>query len=390
LVSPVYALYGQRNLMQVAAEGQTNDRGEYRLFGVPPGRYYLSANPTSRLSGLNPLPPSAANNKYPRTYHPSTTDISAAGEIEIRPGAEIDGVDIRLTPHTTYRIRGRVIDSATGQAPQNANVSMIPHDFDLLTRGILPSSPVAYNTADGTFEADDVLPGSYWISASFGPAPAGKVVSQSPAAAAAVEVVDADVDDLVLTARPPLTIAGRIRIEGQDSGAALNSMSIRLATSPGVTRLGILPPPAQIDAAGRFQFENVTPGEYQLYAPDLGLLSALGTFYSEGRFYPKEARFGSLDVLSNPLVISGTNSGELEILLAQDRAQITGTVLDDQRQPVPLSPVVLFQSSLSGMICTGSSPLMPVATSRCDRFRPEHIRSLRLPLRTCGHFSIPG
>jgi hypothetical protein len=358
LVSAVYTLYEQRNLMQ-AATGQTNDRGEYRLFWVPPGRYYLSASPTPRLSGLNPLPASASNNKYLRTYYPSTTDISAAGEIEIRPGAEIEGIEIRLTPHETYRIRGRVVDAATGQPPQNANVSMIPRDQFL--GGVFPS-PVAYNAADGTFEARDVLPGSYWISASFprsGGPQVGAIVSRSPAATAAVEVVAADVDNLVLTPRPPLTIAGRIRVEGQESSASLNSITIRLAPAASGIRLGIPPQPAQVNADGRFQIENATPGEYQLFMPGLGPSPA------PENFYVKEARFGSIDVRSNPLVISGERSDELEIVLAQDSAQITGSVMDDQRQPVPLSPVVLI----------------PIQTDRHDLYK-------LIPADASGHFTL--
>jgi hypothetical protein len=358
LVSPVYTLYEQRNLVQVAT-GQTNDRGEYRLFWVPPGRYHLSASPATRLSGLNPLEPFAANNKYPRTYYPSTTDISAAGEIEIRPGAEIEGVDIRLTPHATYRIRGRVVDAATGHAPQNANVSMIPRDQFL---GGIFRSPVAYNAADGTFEARDVLPGSYWITASFpqsGPPQAGAFVSRSPAATAAVEVVAADVDDLVLTPRPPLTITGRIRIEGQESSATLNSMTIRLSPAASGIRLGIPPQPAQVNAGGSFQIENVTSGEYQLMMPGLGPLPA------PGNFYVKEARFGSVDVRSDPLLVSGTSSDALEIVLAQDGAQISGSVVDAQRQPVPLSSVVLI----------------PVQSERHDLYR-------LVPADASGHFSL--
>ncbi len=223
LFSTNYTLDGKRNLLQMAS-GQTDDRGVYRLFWVPPGRYYLTANPSPRpLTGLNPLQPSAASNKYPRTYYPGTTDIDAASEVDIRPGSEVEGIDIRLAPHATYRIRGRIVDPATGAAPQGAAVSIIRRDQFL--GGIFPN-PVPYNAADGTFEARDVLPGSYWVSASFPrSAPGPRVgVSPSPGAAVPVEVTAADIDDVVLSPQLPITIAGRLGVEGNEAGASLNSM----------------------------------------------------------------------------------------------------------------------------------------------------------------------
>jgi hypothetical protein len=72
------------------------------------------------------------------------------------------------------------------------------------------------------------------------------------------------------------------------------------------------------------------------------MVPGLGPTPAPGNFYVKEARFGSLDLHGDPLVISGTSPEELEIVLAQDGAQISGSVVDDQGQPVPLSSIVLI------------------------------------------------
>jgi hypothetical protein len=63
----------------------TDDRGEYRIFWAPPGRYYLSAGSPSRpmpgrASGLFGQP---GMNKYPRTFYPGTTDPSSAVVIDL-------------------------------------------------------------------------------------------------------------------------------------------------------------------------------------------------------------------------------------------------------------------------------------------------------------------
>src|SRR5262249_10829893 len=121
LVRSTYQIDGRRNLLPMGSAQQTNDRGEYRLFWMPPGKYYLSVTPSpfprAGSLGLSANP----NSKYPRTYYPGSKDITAATEIDVPAGGELVGIDLRLTPQTTYRIRGSVIDSTTGQFPQNAN-----------------------------------------------------------------------------------------------------------------------------------------------------------------------------------------------------------------------------------------------------------------------------
>src|SRR5215831_253935 len=95
---------------------------------MPPGKYYLSVSPSIRPAPGTLGLPSNVNNKYPRTYYPGSSDVSGASEIEVPAGGELNGIDLRLAPQATYLVRGRVVDSATGQFPQNASVMIIPRD----------------------------------------------------------------------------------------------------------------------------------------------------------------------------------------------------------------------------------------------------------------------
>jgi hypothetical protein len=113
---------------RMAAEAQTNDLGEYRLYGLAPGVYTISAarypgpairgdalqTPTppcpdcpgeglSRvpLSGILPAggfidPRALTNESYPEVYYPNTTDHGAATPIKAGPGARIEAIDLRL------------------------------------------------------------------------------------------------------------------------------------------------------------------------------------------------------------------------------------------------------------------------------------------------------
>lgn len=74
----------------------TDDRGIYRVFGVPPGRYKVYAG-------------------TPTTYYPGVTEEREAEEIEVRPGAEIGGIDFRLAAaERRVTVSGRVIAGDTG------------------------------------------------------------------------------------------------------------------------------------------------------------------------------------------------------------------------------------------------------------------------------------
>jgi hypothetical protein len=333
LVRATYQINGQRNLVQVGTS-QTNDRGEYRLFWMPPGKYYLSAaaSPLSRIGALG-QPPST-NNKYPRTYYPGSTDINGAVQIDIPAGGELTGIDLRLAPQTTYRVRGRVIDSTTGQFPPNATIMLVPRDQFV---GGISGIGNQYNRTNGTFELRDVLAGSYWIQAQLplnGPvqASAGGRISLPPSGLAAVEVSNSDVEGISVVVQPPFSISGRVRIDGEGSLANVQQPRVSLGAAISGIAASRPPAPAVINPDGTFVFADMGPGEYQL-----NVLIPAGP--NTPGFYVKEARLGGADVLSQPVVVSGPVSDQFDIVLGTTTVQITGTVTDDHQQPVSRAQV---------------------------------------------------
>lgn len=87
---------------------ETDDRGIYRIYGLPEGRYLISAGGDSTFN--------RPKHKYPITFYPETTDQSLAKIIEVREGTEATGIDIRLAAEeNTYEANGRVIGAESGQ-----------------------------------------------------------------------------------------------------------------------------------------------------------------------------------------------------------------------------------------------------------------------------------
>lgn len=126
LLHPNYSVLGMG--MGQMGSAQTNDKGEYRVFWAPPGRYYLSVGSPTRPVLLNATTGTTA--KYPQTFYPGTKDMSAAAQIEITPGGDLNGVDVRLTPEPTFHVRGHIVDATTGQPPREREYYDRPEESD--------------------------------------------------------------------------------------------------------------------------------------------------------------------------------------------------------------------------------------------------------------------
>src|SRR5207249_1918029 len=112
---------------------------------------------------------------------------------------------------------------------------------------------------------------SYWIRAQMPmmrPPNPGERPPSPPSALVAVEVGGSDIDNLVLTITPAVSIPGRVRIEGQVSTD--RAIAVSLAPAGSGMMFSPPPPPAQVQADGSFRIENVGPGEYQVSVPGLG------------------------------------------------------------------------------------------------------------------------
>jgi len=324
---------GRKTLQQVSA-AQSNDRGEYRLFWLAPGRYYLSVAPSNRpLAGV-PFFPGMTTNKYPRTFYPGTTDVASATPIDIQPAAELNSMDFRLTEQPTYRVRGRIL-GADGRPPgPGVAIGITPRESSILGGGIsFSGSP--YNPADGTFEIRDVASGVYIIRAqlpmNFRPEPGTRppvpIIALAP-----VDVRGGDVDGVFIRFESPISITGRVAIEGE--------------AAPETFRPGITLRPAEIgpneapirgpewNADGTFKLDGILPGEYRVQA--FG-----GVPGSLQPLYVKQIRFGSVDVLTKPFVISGSTADMLDIVFAKGGGKITGIVRAESQQVVDGTMIVL-------------------------------------------------
>jgi protocatechuate 3,4-dioxygenase beta subunit len=157
---------GRRRLTPSGRIGVTNDLGQFRIYGLPPGEYYVSASLRNTsplmfemLGGGGPAGPQGANQNtgYASTYFPGTPNPAEAQRVTVAVGQELASVDIQLQPVRLARITGTAIGS-DGKPMANAMVMLMPAMRD--TMMFMPGGSSRTNS-DGQFTLNGVTPGEY-------------------------------------------------------------------------------------------------------------------------------------------------------------------------------------------------------------------------------------
>jgi len=337
-----YNVNGQRTFV-ASGTARTDDRGEYRVYWITPGRYYVWAGMVlPGIIGSNVGSPNEiAGDSFLPMFYPSAMDTAQATRLDVKPAGDINGVDFIFARQPLFRIRGRVVDGRGGALPSNVNITLIT--FSPTGGTSSNTSPQSFNPQDGTFELRDVSPGPHVVRAqismgsnSVTPANGGVVtnlVAMSGTGQVALNVMS-DVNGLVLAIVNPGPISGRITMEGPAENPGLDRMRVQLQPSiDGVVTYyigGPSPVTQATSADGVFRIDTVLPGEYRL---------AMATMPPDA--YTKQARFNQNDVLNKPLQLSPSESGTLEVVVSSRGGRINGVVLDERQQPVRTIQAVL-------------------------------------------------
>lgn len=227
----------------------TDDRGVYRLFGVPPGRYILGVGvdtsaPTARMGG-------SGNKYYPLTYHPDVTDEAKATVVEVAAGNEAAGVDIVLgRASKAYSVSGRIVDADTGKP-----IVALQYGYGSMDRegGRMNSTSFANSTsgARGEFRLDGVAPGRYAAFAS------PTADSEKYSDTAPFTVSDTDVAGIEIKVHRGSSISGIVVIEGVEGQRSAPHLSdLRLSVSSGSLNVAPVGRLVVVAADGSFR----TPG----------------------------------------------------------------------------------------------------------------------------------
>ncbi len=243
----------------------SDDRGIYRVFGLSPGKYQVSAGIREEDMNLG----LAAWEKYKQVFYAGTADPKKATLVEVTEGGEATNIDITLRRiQATFAVSGKIVDADTGRPIANAVYGLTKYRDN----GSSSSSGMS-STTQGEFRFDNLTPGNY---AAF--------VEHSPildlyAEPVKFEVRDQDIKGLVINASTGSSVSGVIVLDGIDpklAGSQLRGMMVWLKPASDEEPFPSGRTAAVVNHDGRFQLNGVRPGviQFTVYANSSGDLKA--------------------------------------------------------------------------------------------------------------------
>jgi protocatechuate 3,4-dioxygenase beta subunit len=145
-------------LVHAGRSAQTNDLGEFRLFGLPPGEYYVMATPSH---GLGMSPPPRATTMLP-TYFPTTPDPVAAQPINVAGGQTSADIVIRMVGVPAFQVSGVVLDEG-GRPIVNAMVRLIGEEPATAPMFMMGRLDQQRTDTSGKFTLNNVPNGTYTL-----------------------------------------------------------------------------------------------------------------------------------------------------------------------------------------------------------------------------------
>jgi protocatechuate 3,4-dioxygenase beta subunit len=319
-------------------ERMTDDRGVYRIYGLPPGVYLVSAGSSQRLFGIF----NAYESDAP-TYFPSSTRDTAA-EVPLRGGEEATGIDIRYRGERGHTISGTVSGFIETSVRSGVSITLRHRSSGAFegTSFVVPGAKPGY-TLNG------VSDGEYEVTAQ-------QFAGTSDSAASLprrVTVKGADLTGIDLALAPLASISGRVQLEAppkekcaeaRSSGATLLETLIS-ARRDEKNKTGDTPGPLFFSTGGslateqgEFAIRNLMPGSYRLtlrlpsddwYVRSIALPNQTATPQPAAQAKTIQPKTAPPAAASNSVVTlkSGERVGNVAVQIAQDAASISGRVL---------------------------------------------------------------
>ncbi|HEX4997464.1 MAG TPA: carboxypeptidase-like regulatory domain-containing protein [Terriglobia bacterium] len=325
-----YDTRGSRRITP-AFSTETDDHGEYRLYWIDPGEYYVGAAivPDPVFDNPNEVTPPDG---YAPMYYPGLTDPAGVEPIRLRIGTEAAGIDFRLTRDPEFRerrvtLRGDVVMGRTN-LPGRSRITLEPLGD---VAALVPRDEST--EADGSFEIHEVEPGDYMLVAQ-AVRSAGRGAGRETGFVRLL-IRNQDVSGIRIVPTTGTRLEGLLTVE-TPAGASRNTRDLSSA------RIELRPVAASVPVAvgdppraeGDFGIDRFYTGsDYSVSVSGL-----------PGDLYLKSARIGSVDILDAGVFHLNFQSASdlLEIALGADGGSLKGSVYaENSNRPVPGARVVL-------------------------------------------------
>jgi hypothetical protein len=304
----------------------TDDQGQYRLFGLPPGDYFVSA---TLRSGPEAADPTGEVSGYAATYFPGTPNLNEAARVTLTVSQENTTVSFGLIATKLVRVSGQVLTSA-GTPATGGQVILMPAS-DAAGRGVMMQQGGGGGRVDqtGRFTLSNIAPGRYQVQARGGGRGGDGEVAKMD-----LSVGTEDVSGLTMVTAPGAIVTGSVVSDnGEPFDFAPQQLQIgaRAATmeaqGPGAGGA------ARVAANWTFELRGLTDARvFRVNAPQGWTLKSVGLAGQDITDVPTELPPGQS--------VSG-----MQIVLTKKTTTLSGAVADSRGQPLLDATVVVFPAN---------------------------------------------
>ena len=385
---------GRRRLQATGRPAQTNDLGQYRIYGLPPGDYYVSASTggggemmivervaatfvAAGAGSAGGTGPSGSEPKsgYAPTYYPGTSNGSEAQRITLAVGQEMSSADFSLLPVRLVRVTGTVIGS-DGRPLEGAVISTTARNQSD-NHIMFPMAGSSRTDKNGQFTLNNIAPGDYTLqarglqvmTASDGgdrmvftmTRMVGGGDGNTEFGSVPLSVGGDDVTNVMIVTSKGATVSGKVTFEGAKPS---NTAPIRVSA-------------VAVDADSPIAM----PGGSASLTPE-------GTFEMKGQMGPRLFRVNGLPVgwVLKAVTVNGmdvTDTGidikanepvsGMEIVLSQRGTEITGGVTGTNGRPATDYTLVIFSEDESKWTAPMTRHVTGVRPNQDGRFQVKNM-----------------
>jgi hypothetical protein len=387
---------GQKRLYTLNAV-QTNDHGEFSLFWLPPGEYYVSAVPEEPLRQnvtFSVSPPGIGGHRsdampavisrkaladgtvteevYAPVYFGGGADPQRAQKIDVGPGSS-QTIELSFAGARTrsFHIRGRAINGATGQPADGAQIRLYPKGWT--ATAVVPYARVEKN---GNFEISGVAPGSYALYASGSTANPNApnpttlqglpidqlqlLIAQGVNLAGSmptgvripVEMGNQNLENVSLNLLPGGTLNGEFIFEGNLASSLTpqekTSFRVNLSRQPDIPGASLGGASSGGIAANAtdtsFHLQSIFPGDFRvMVSPLINTFSWTTQTLPDplANIYVKSIRYGNRDVLSEGLHLETHSPDQRLQIILSTGGRLDGAALNDRNEAMANVKVAL-------------------------------------------------
>jgi hypothetical protein len=315
-------IQGRRQLSPSGRSATTNDIGEYRIFALPPGQYFVTA--TYRSGQISFDSTSDDRSGYAPTYYPNGSNVAEAQRVTVGVGQTLSDINFGLSPTRLARLTGTAVDS-DGKPLSGATILMIQ-----VAGASMMGLSGGQVRPDGSFSIANVSPGEYTVRAMSN---SGLNGPGSEQVQANITVAGEDINGIRLAGVKASTATGRIIPPATAAGTGMNLSSLQLVATASTPELLSSASTARINDDGTFEMK-IQPGHQLIRMNPIG---------PSANIRIKAVRMNGVDVIDTGIEVRPNEDlNGLEVELTTQMSDLSGFVSSARGESVKDYSIVVF------------------------------------------------